>query len=450
MNSIPGHFPKDEYLSAERKHGARLLIAEAGVSAVPQAVHGQFIAALAIRLGASTLQIGLLTATTYLVSALCQLSAARLIGVLGGRKRMIITTVLLSALPWLFLVVVPFIPSAARIWALIPLAALALALLLISDPAWGSWVSDLVPRGRRGRFLGLRGSAITLVIVAVGVTAAAVLDKLDEKVIWGFATLFAVALVARLVSAFIFMRVVDPRPDLRIQAGESPWTQLTRLGKSTLGRYGRFTFAFNLCIGLMAPFIAVYILRDLEVTYLTFVSLGVASSLANTVMMPLWGRLADLKSTKLVLAISVTIMAVHPMLWLVSSQTWYLFLLYIVMGIGGAGFVVSAYNFVLEESEDEKRPAAVGNFRATAFLGVFGGALIGGIIASHVPTLFSYQVLTMLALSSVLRIVTVALLLPPVMGSEGLVARVGSLKRRHAPVLMMRQRLAAIWHTLPH
>ena len=214
---------QDQYERPEVKRGARLMLSESGVKAFAGAAYGYFASAFAIRLGATTFQMGLFSACTELMTALSQLWAANLVGPLGGRKRMVITTVLISAIPWLLMAMVPFIPEPYRIWSLIPLAGLSIAVLLICDPAWGSWISDLVPVHRRGRFLGLRESLLILVAMSVGMGDAALLDRLHGLVMWGFVAVFLIAMIARLVSALIFWRIVDPRPDLQLRARSGPW-----------------------------------------------------------------------------------------------------------------------------------------------------------------------------------------------------------------------------------
>ena len=441
----------DEFSGPERKRGARLLLAEAGPHAVALGAHENFTAAFAIHLGASSLQVGVLAAANHLLLAASQFYSVQLIRVLGGRKRMLVATALLSALAYVFMALVPVVPSAARVWTLVLVSAFALALTYIGLPAWGSLVADLVPRHRRGRFLGLRGSIATGAALAVGLTGALVLDGLGQKVVWGFAAVFVVAVAARLVSAAILKRVADPRPDLRIDAGEAPWRQLMHLGETTLGKYNRFILVSHVCFGMGGPFLALYFLRDLQMSYLGFVSLGVVSMLTTMVASPMWGRLADLRSTRLVLVLSGALMVLYPLLWILSAQTWYLYLVFGAMGIGIAGWMISAYNFVLENSEEEGRAAAVGSFHAMAAIGIFAGALVGGAIATHLPTLFSHQVMTLFLLSFVLRLVTVTALLPGAISRRGFAGVAESLAhKRMALAAPLRHGLAAAWHVVAH
>ena len=434
------------YERPEVKRAARLMLAESGVKALPNAAYGYFASAFAIRLGATTFQMGLFTACTDLMMALLQLGAAYLVGPLGGRKRMVIATALISALPWLLMALVPFIPGPFQVWSLIPLAGLSIALLFISDPAWGSWMSDIVPVHRRGRFLGLRGSLLTLVMMSVGMGGAAVLDRLHGAVMWGFVTVFLIAMTSRFVSMVVFWRILDPRPDLQLRPGVSPLKQFMAMGLSKLGRYNLFILVFHFAHGMGGPFVGIYLLRDLGVSYTTFVGLSVAASLAAVVCQPLWGRLADLRGNMLVLILSSLALATWPFLFVVSAQIWYLWTVHAITGVTTSGWGIAVYNFVLENSEEETRPSSVGFFNAMASMGVFGGALVGGAIAAYLPTIFSYQMMTLFFLSGILGLTSVLVFLRTVEEPKD---RRSLRELVLSAMARIRARQASIWRSIP-
>ena len=401
-----------DYDSPEKRRGARILLGEATVGAVASSIYGNFVGAFAIRIGATTLQMGLLSAATSLLCGISQLSATRVVALFGGRKRMVVSTVLISALPWVFLASVPLVPPSARVWTLIPLTAVAWALFIIADPAWGSWMSDLVPRHRRGAYLGLRGSMVTLVSMTVGMGAAAVLDRLHGAVTWGFVSVFILALLARLTSAALFSRVVDPRPDLLPKVGPPPWRQFAQMGQSALGRYNTFILVFNFAAALMNPLFAVYLLRDLGVSYVLFVGMGVASNIAVVLTMPFWGALADRRGNVFVMVLSAPAVTLWPLLFIVSTAPWYLILAHVVLGATTPGWGIASYNFVLENSDEETRSASVGYYQAMGSFGALWGALVGGAIAVYLPTIMQYQLMTLFVLSAVGRLASAVVLLP--------------------------------------
>lgn len=425
-----------------------MLLVESGAAAVPSTVGQRFSAAFAIHLGASALQIGLLAAAINLLMVVSQLSAVRLIRPLGGRKRALVTATLVGAIPFLFLALVPFVPSPARVWALIVLVALAVSLTFIGIPAWGSLVADLVPRGRRGRFLGLKGTIGNGVTLAVGLLGATMLDGLGQQVAWGFVALFVVALTARIISFAVLYRLVDPRPTLEIDTGGAPWSRLWNQRHTMVGRFNVFILVVHLCVGISMPFVAVHILRNLEVSYFMFISMGVVSSMTTMAASPLWGRLADFRSTQLVLSMSVVLLVLYPLLWLVSGQIWYLFVVFGTMGTVSAGWNLGLYKFALENASDEQQPVAVGTMVAIVATGMFGGALIGGGIVAYLPTVFSYQLMTLFPLSSILGLTAIVVLLPGAIDKRGVADTAESLLRIGASLsAALRHSVAVAWQT---
>ncbi|MBM3934970.1 MAG: MFS transporter [SAR202 cluster bacterium] len=405
-----------EYDRPERKRGARIMFIEVIPGAITLAVFQNLLAPFAVWLGASTFQMGVYSGAVELTCASAQLRAAHFVKWCGGRKRMLMTIILLGALPFLLLAAVPWLPAEYRVWTMIALSALGVALFLLGDGPWGSWISDMVPAFRRGKYLGMRGSLATLVAVGVGVGAAFSLDILGDAAVWGFVMAFVVATAARLISAAMFTQVVDPRPGMRLKPAVSLYGQFAKMGQSVLGRYNLFILIFHIGMGSSVPFIAVYMLRDLEVSYTVFVGLGVIMNIAVMAAMPLFGRIADRKGNLHVLWLSTPGMATWPLVFLVSGNIWFLLVMFIQVGIFTAAWNLATFNFVLEQSDLEERPAALGSFRAMASLGTFIGAVGGGIIASRLPEIFEFQVLTLLLIAGLFRGLAVAVFLPRVMG----------------------------------
>lgn len=426
---------RSEYDKPERKRGARLMLGESVVSAVVNGINGNFMGAFALKLGASTLQMGWFSAMAELFSACSQLMAPRVVGWMHGRKRMVITTALVSALPWGLIALTPVLPESFRVWAFMLVASLALSLLIMADPAWGSWISDLVHLSRRGRYMGLRGSMVTLVSVVIGMSGAVMLDRLEGAVMWGFAVAFVIALIARLVSAILYTQVVDPRPDIRLRPGVAPWHLFDHMGETKLGRYNLFILLFHFSMGFASPFFSVYLIRDIGVSYTTFVGLGVASNFAVVLTMPFWGRIADKKGNLFVLGIGAASVAFWPIMFIAVSQIWYLYMVHIIIGVLSAGWGLAVLNFVLENSDEADRPAAIGAFRAMASLGLFSGTIIAGVLATRVPTILTYQIATMFLISGAMRLISVAALLPRIAGKPA-PAQVAEVK----PVVLTRGR----------
>lgn len=438
------------------KSSERLAFWEGPLASIALGIHQNFLAPFAIFLRASAFQVGLLSAVAQLLTALAQFSASPLMAFFGERKRMIIATVLASAIPWVPIAAVGFLPSSSGVWILIPLAGAALALYMLSDPAWGSWISDIVPVSRRGRFLGQRSSLATLVTVCVGVGAALTLDILDNATLWGFVGVFLLACVARLVSAFMFSRMMEPpSQETQPQKGDSRW--YGKIGwHSPAGRLTTYVGLLYFAVGVAGPFFAVYALRDLGYPYFTYIAINVASSIATVATLPLWGGLVDRRGNLWVLRIVSLGVSIVPLLWLVSPLPWYLVVMNVFGGAVWAGFNLATLNFVIGSSDEDTRVARISYFRASGALGAFAGAVVGGALATHVPRIFAHQLMTLFLLSGMLRLGATLLFVPKLTepGQSRPTFGMSSLARVRLESLrgwaLLRDGLSSIRHLLPH
>ena len=108
-----------------------------------------YINPFAVAIGASNLQIGLLSSFTQLVSSLMQLKAADITERLGSRKKVIVLSVFFQALMLLPVAMIPYLPQSIQVQALICFSTLYLLFASFANPPWGSLMADLVPEGRR-------------------------------------------------------------------------------------------------------------------------------------------------------------------------------------------------------------------------------------------------------------------------------------------------------------
>ena len=101
-----------------------------------------------------------------------------------------------------------------------------------------------------------------------------------------------------------------------------------------------------------------------------------------------------------------------PILWLVSKNAYYLCGVQVLSGFAWAGcnLAVSLFLYVATRAENRTRYIALNN--VLMFSGVSLGALLGGILAPHVPLILMNNLLTIFLISGVARILVVLIFLP--------------------------------------
>jgi MFS family permease len=158
-------------------------------------------------------------------------------------------------------------------------------------------------------------------------------------------------------------------------------------------------FATNIA----GPFFAVYMLRDLKFNYVTYMLIIAFNAIANLVSLTFWGRRADRAGNIKVIRVTSLLLPFVPLVWLGSSNVYYLMGAEILSGFAWSGFNLSIVNFVYDASEPENRTKYIALFNSIVLVAGCLGALTGGYLAPHLPAVLGYQMRTLFTISGVLR-----------------------------------------------
>ena len=399
-----------------QKHAVRrslkLSVLDGSAYAAMLGLTQNYITPLALELKATTAQIGLLTSIPSLSMALSQLAAPDLSERAGSRKGFILPVVFGHAIMFIPILLVPYIFHVSQVWWLIVFVTASVVLGAIANPAWGSMMADLVPIRLRGRYFGSRGRIAGFIAFAFSFLAGGILQLFTGIGIFtGYAVLFAGATVFRLLSFFFLSRMYEPAQTESKEKGPSLLEQIKGMGSSNLGKFTIYIALIDFCTCISAPFFTVFMLRDLNFNYTTWIIVVSAGTLSNLLFQTFWGRRADMAGNIKVVRLTSMLLPFVPLLWLASSNVYYLMVANIVSGFAWSGFGLSAVNFVYDASEKGNRTKQIALFNAADGIACCLGALIGGFLVPHLPVLLGYQLRSLFTVSGVLRGVVVLLLL---------------------------------------
>lgn len=346
-----------------------------------------YFSAFAVFLKASTAQVGVLASLPPLLASFMQVVSAWLGRRLGKRKEIIVGGALLQAASLIPLMLVPvWYPDTA-----LPLVILFAVIYFIGpnlgSPQWGSMMGELVRENRRGRFFALRTRLSSLANFAALGGAGLLLHLFAsaQQTYWGFVAIFSIASFLRLASAWHLSQMYDPPG--HVAAIETAWYHgLWATWKASgLLPFTIFFAAMQMSVAIASPYFALYMLRDLEFSYLAFMINTAASVCIQFLTLNRWGRLSDLFGNRLILATTGLIIPIMPPLWLLSTNYYYLLIVQAMSGLVWAGFTLSAGNTVYDLTPSERRVTLMAAHNVVAATGTFTGALIGAWLGTHLP-----------------------------------------------------------------
>ncbi|MBR9691482.1 MFS transporter [Candidatus Woesearchaeota archaeon] len=373
----------------------------------------KYLSAFAVFLKATNVQIGLLTSLPLLFSSLSQFLSLKLIDVFKTRKKFIVTSSIIQALTWLPILLVFFFGK-FRVYFLILFAVVYWVSGMIAVPAWNSWMGDLVDAKIRGSYFSKRNRITGLVIFVSFVSGGIILDLFkngaDRQYI-GFAIIFLVALVSRLMSAFFLSKKYEPYVEIRAEHKFSFTAFLKQARFRNYGLFVIFLTMMNFSVYLAAPFFVAYMLYDLQLSYLMYMMLISTAFITKYLSLPVWGELLDTYGTKKLLQLTGFLIAFSPLFWLFSTKYYFLILIQMYGGIMWAGFELASFNFVFDTTTTEKRARCVSYYNVINGIMIFLGATIGSLIIKYNNVFWTKYYLVFL-ISGILRLGTAAFFLP--------------------------------------
>ncbi len=365
-------------------------------------------------LGGSVRHVAVLSALPNLFASFIQLKSPDIVDRLRSRKRLISAFILLQAL-MLPPMIIASLFGRLSIAAFIAIATLFISFGAFINPAWCSLMSDLVREDRRGEYFGWRNKVLGLVAIASTLTAGLVLygaRRWSIGVWWGFCALFGAAFVFRLVSWRYFNRMREPELEPKDDDYFSFFDFVSQINSSNFTRFVFYVSTMKLCVYIASPFFAVFMLKGLNFSYLTYTLVTVSAAVAGNLAFKRWGVHADRVGNLKVIRLTSRLVAFIPVLWLINQNPIYLFAVQAFSGFAWAGFNLSSSNFIYDAVSPGKRTRCIAYHNFLGGLSVCLGSLLGGALAYGLgPGLFRSNIMNIILISAVLRL-AVAFLMP--------------------------------------
>ncbi len=436
-------------MSVKEKGDQKNLVVEGTLDAVKIGFGETYLSAFGIFLGGTAFQVGVLSTLPSLVGAVFQPLGMKLAERVVSRRDFIARLIQAQGLVWVPIACLPYVigrgPEAVTLLlALVVLYHLTVGAL---SPLWNSLVGDIIPPATRGAFFGYRNRWIAVASFVGVVTAGFCVHQgsLGGFEALAFSAIFLVAGVSRFVSARYVGSVSDPTLTVPEESKFTFWQFIRRTRRSNFVRFVLFVSCMNFSASISGPYFAIYMLRDLKLSYLEYTGVICMAVVAQFVVMRSWGSVTDHFGNRRILSLCAGFVAFNPLFWLISSNYFFILVAQFYSGFFWSGFNLAAANFVFDAVSPEKRARCIAYQGIINGVLVFLGALVGGWLCTHVnphwgmnlgvwtpPSVFAGVFLA----SGLLRLTTVVALLGrfkevrPVVGIKGheLLIRVVSIR----------------------
>ncbi|MEK9184626.1 MAG: MFS transporter, partial [Patescibacteria group bacterium] len=221
----------------------------------------------------------------------------------------------------------------------------------IGGPSWFALMGEIVPEKERGSYFSKRNKIIGIIALVVTLLAAFFLDymKSINYVLIGFAIIFATASLGRYVSAFLLTKHYYPKDKMKKESYFGFFQFLKKSPNNNFGKFVIYVGLINLATNFAAPFFAVYMLKELNYSYVWFTIVTLSGALFTIWSMPLWGKIGDQFGNKKLLTIGSVMVPFAALFWLFSKNPIIIiFTSQLVAGIGWAAFNLAVGNFIYD------------------------------------------------------------------------------------------------------
>lgn len=395
------------------RESLRISWQEGSFASAMLAVVEHYLVPLALFVGSTTKQVGLLVSLPQLLGSLAQLAASRLVRLTGSRVRFLVLVTSLQAAVLLPVALLALRPSSAAIGMLLMLMIAFRVMMGWLVTVNGSLLSDYLKPEDRGRYLGWRARILGIAgLIGMASAGTWLFWTKPRMPALGFCLLFLGASACRGISARLIARMVDmPLPHAPPRRPSRVVSSLRRLRSHNVFRYILYISSYTFAVYLVAPFFSVYMLRDLRFHYLQYMGVHLAAMIAGMLSAPIWGRHADVIGNARILRTTGLLITMIPVWWTVGRHPIYLMGVEWVAGFLWGGFLLCATNFIYDAVPPRRdRVKALSAFNLMQGVAVFAGVGLGGLIADHLPAVRGSSLMTLALLSAMLRVLVWATL----------------------------------------
>lgn len=354
----------------------RALFGEGILSAASDAAL-PFLPVYLVALGATTAQVGLLSAATALAGLLALFPAAWIARRARSRKRVVLLGgwgfARLALIP---IALIPFLGHAqAAIAAVIVLGGVRALAGALSHPSWMSLFADVVPPRLTGVFNARRSLAGSVTGMALVPMAGWMIGHFAG--VQGYQWIFVGGAVVGVLGALTVSRVQEPA------CVEGRPKQLAFRKAFRDPRFRRYLLAMAVLHGfstISGPFVIVHMVRTLGASTAEVGLMATGESIAAVAGQLLMSVLILRMTSRHLFVVAVLGIAAAPVAWVLIAEPWQALFPVLIGGTAWAICHLAVFNLLIEYAPREDLPEYVTAQQLAMLSVAFVGPLVGSVL----------------------------------------------------------------------
>jgi MFS family permease len=302
--------PTEKLTEQQTQSGLNYIVKEGlAAEAMVNLTGGAFLVSMALYLGASNFQIGLLAALPVLTNVF-QLLSVWLVQKYENRRAISVITTFVARFALLIIGILPFVfISGLNVQVLIFLLSFHYFFGSISGASWNSWMKDLVPEKMLGTYFSHRTRVIQILSVISNFLVAFFIDFMKsqhpDKLITTYFVMFLIGAGFGMLGLFWLSKA--PEPKAKVEKSDL----FKSLGKPLKDKNFRKLLVFNsfwaFSLNLAIPFFSVFMMRTIGLPLSYIIAFTMIGQISSIFSVKMWGMFTDRFSNKTIINICAPI-----------------------------------------------------------------------------------------------------------------------------------------------
>lgn len=350
---------------------------------------GAVIVAIALSMGASNFEIGLLAAFPTLTN-IAQLFTIFVLRRFPYRKIFTLLAVLLSRIPLIIIGTYMWWGDGRTVKLLLFAIFVHYLFGSMGGAGWNSWVKDIVPEKNLGSYFSKRSRYMQMVNIGLSLIVALLIDYIQNFYPYYLNFLYGSYLTLAGVIGVVGVFILAQADDTKVEMSQENIFKLLRepIRNPNFRKLLWFNGFWSFSINLAVPFFTVFMLQNLGLSMLFVIILSVVTQFFSVLTIRYWGHLSDRYSNKSIIFLAAPLYVACLLGWIFVGiyslsilNMGLLVLLHMVTGISTSGINLALTNIGLKlaPKQDAVIFISVKNIITSLFSAL--APIIGGILA---------------------------------------------------------------------